>query len=124
MVAGRLRHGWSRCARPLAPLLHVTAGRHRARWSRVLHDDWPLDVARDGRRWAALFETKRRYWPTMIAQASGIVARYWPAVVESRCAAACEVVRAAVRPCGARNFHGGVGRPPLRRCSGESPAMS
>ncbi|KZV33575.1 glutamate receptor 3.6-like [Dorcoceras hygrometricum] len=63
MVVGRLRHGWSRCARPLAPLLHVMAGRHRARWSRVLHDGWPLDVARDGRRWAALFETKRRCCP-------------------------------------------------------------
>ncbi|KZV40091.1 hypothetical protein F511_41086 [Dorcoceras hygrometricum] len=60
----------------------------------------------------------------MVAQALGIVARYWPAAVESRCAAACVVVRVAVLPCGARNFHGGAGRPPLRRCSGESPAMS
>ncbi|KZV34486.1 hypothetical protein F511_20414 [Dorcoceras hygrometricum] len=46
------------CA-PLAPLLHVAAGRCRARWSRVLRDGWPLDVAQDGRGWAALSEMAR-----------------------------------------------------------------
>ncbi|KZV42904.1 hypothetical protein F511_43885 [Dorcoceras hygrometricum] len=100
------------------------AGRSRReslrRWSSVTGDARRRFTKRRPTAAASLLER----WPTMIAQALGIVVRYWPAVVESRCAAACVVVRTAVRPCGARNFHGGAGPPPLRRCSGESPAMS
>ncbi|KZV39363.1 hypothetical protein F511_43805 [Dorcoceras hygrometricum] len=106
---------------------------HRATSSAALHEGRARRPA-DAARWskpqramsrllcgdvAPLLVEASRYWPTMIAQALGIVARYWTAAVESRCAAACVVVRAAVRPCGARNFHGGAGRPMLRRSSGD-----
>ncbi|KZV29399.1 hypothetical protein F511_21308 [Dorcoceras hygrometricum] len=85
------------------------AGRRRARWSHVLSDGWPLDVARDGRRWAALFETKRRCWPHDCAH--GGARRRWSAAL----------VAAACAPCGARDFVDGGRRPAaapanLRRC--------
>ncbi|KZT75513.1 hypothetical protein F511_47462 [Dorcoceras hygrometricum] len=99
MVAGRLRHGWSRCARRLAPLLRVMAGRRRARWSRVLRDGWPLDVA-------LLVDA---CWPVAIRWAAD--ARCWNATLAARW---LHAMRAGRDVCG-----GGAGRR-----SGESPAMS
>ncbi|KZV16726.1 hypothetical protein F511_25872 [Dorcoceras hygrometricum] len=69
----------------------------------------PLDVARDGRRWAALFETKRRCWPHDCAH--GGARRRWSAAL----------VAAACAHCGARDFVDGA---PAGRRSGDARRSS
>ncbi|KZV27884.1 hypothetical protein F511_26220 [Dorcoceras hygrometricum] len=72
---------------------------------------WPLDVARDGRRWAALSEMARRW---------AADARCWSATLavagHARCALAA---RRRAPPCENFSLAAAAGRPPLRRVSSD-----